>query len=52
VIYFTKTQHNGIQITPVAVTKLTFTNATTREKFPEASPKGPGPMHIRALAGQ
>ena len=52
VIYFTKTQHNGIHITPATVTKLTFTYATTRGKFPEASPKGPRPMHFRALAGQ
>ena len=30
----------------------TFTDAVTREKLPEASPKGPGTTHLRALAGQ
>ena len=32
--------------------KLTFRDATTREKLPEASTKGPGTTHLRALAGQ
>jgi len=31
---------------------MTFADANTWEKFPEASHKGPGPMHFRALAGQ
>jgi len=30
----------------------TFTDAITRDKLPEASPKGPGTTHLRALAGQ
>ena len=45
------TQHNGAHITPVIVIKMTFRDANTREKFPEASPKGPGSKYSRALAG-
>ena len=52
VIYFTKTQHNGTNITPATDTKTTFTYANTRGKFPEASPKGPGSKQFRTLAGQ
>ncbi len=52
VIYFTPATHciNCTQLASTAET--TTTDATTREKLPEASPKGPGPTHIRALAGQ
>ena len=32
--------------------KLTFIDASTREKLPEASPKGSGSKHFKALAGQ
>jgi hypothetical protein len=31
---------------------MPFTDANTREKLPEASPKGPSSMHIKALAGK
>ena len=52
VISFTPTTHsiNYTQLVSAAV--ITVTDATTREKLPEASPKGPGSMHFRALAGQ
>ena len=52
VIYFSKHQYNGAHITPTAVIQKTFTDANTRKKFPEASPKGPGLKHFMALAGQ
>ena len=52
VIYFTTATHSVSNIQQENRTVPTFTDATTREKLPEASPKGPGPMHFRALAGQ
>jgi len=52
VIYFTNTQHDGAHIMPTTVSKMTFTDANTRENFPEASPKGPGLQYFMALAGQ
>ena len=52
VIYFTKAQHDGAHITPANAIKMKFTDATTRENFPEASPKGPGSKHFMALAEQ
>ncbi len=52
VIYLTTATHNASSIHKETHTTFTFTDATTREKLPEASPKGPGPTHLRALAGQ
>ena len=51
-IYFTTTTHNVNRTQLVSATETTSTDATTREKLPEASPKGPGPTHLMALAGQ
>ena len=50
--YLTPETRNVKSTRLATTTELTFTDATTREKLPEASPKGPGPTHIRALAGQ
>ncbi len=44
--------HSASSILKETQTNFTLTNANTREKLPEASPKGPGPTHFRALAGQ
>ncbi len=52
VIYFTTATHSINSAQLFSAAEKTYTDATTREKFPEASPKGPGPTHIRALAGQ
>ncbi len=51
VIYFTNATANGSRIQLKTGSKTTFT-VTTREKLLEASPKRPGPTHLRALAGQ
>ena len=52
VIYLTEILHKIRHITPLKETELTHKDATTKEKFPEASPKGPGLQHFRAIAGQ
>ena len=52
VIYFTNAAHSASSIQLKNQTAYTFTDANTRDKLPEASPKGPGPTHFRALAGQ
>ena len=52
VIYPTKNLHGANHITAAEAIKQTFTDANTREKLPEASPKGPGPTHLKALAGR
>jgi hypothetical protein len=52
VIYPTKSLHGASHITAAEAIKQTFTNANTREKLPEASPKGPVPTHLNALVGQ
>ncbi len=52
VIYLTTATHNASSIQKETHIKLTVADATTREKLPEASPKGPGPTHFRTLAGQ
>ena len=41
-IYFTGILHSNKHITPTKETKLRHIDAITREKLPEASPKGPG----------
>ena len=52
VIYFTKAAHSASSIHLKNQPEHTFIDANTRDKLPEASPKGPGPTHFRALAGQ
>ena len=52
VIYFTNAAHSVSSIQLKNQTEYTFTDANTRDNLPEASPKGPGPTHFRALAGQ
>ncbi len=52
VIYPTNDSHNVSRKQLETAAELTFTDATTREKLPEVSPKGPGSTHLRALAGQ
>ena len=52
VIYLTTATHSVSNIQQENQTEFTFTDANTRDKLPEASPKGPGPTHLRALAGQ
>ncbi len=51
-MYFTEILHSIIHITPPKETKPTHKDATTREKFPEESPKGPWLQHFKALAGR
>ena len=45
-------KHSDNHKMPAIETKQTSTDATTRDKLPEASPKEPGSTHFRALAGQ
>ena len=52
VIYLTTATHSVSSLQQENQTEFTFTYANTRDKLPEASPKGPGPTHLRALAGQ
>ena len=52
VIYLTPATHYVKRTTLTTATELTSIDASSRGKLPEASPKGPGPTHIRALAGQ
>jgi hypothetical protein len=50
--YLTTESHNVSHKQLETTSELTFIDATTREKLPEASLKGPGPTQLRALAGQ
>ena len=52
VIYLTIVKHSDNHKMLAIETKQTFTDASTREKLPEASPKGPGSTHLRVLVGQ
>ncbi len=51
-IYLTNYSHSTKYKQSEIATEIAITDATTREKLPEASPKGPGKTHLRALAGQ
>ncbi len=52
VIFFTSALHSDSRINKTTYIKQTFAYATTRETLPEASPKGPGTTHLRALASK
>ena len=52
VIYLTPATHSINYTQQISDSETTHTDAATREKLPEASPKGPGSKHFMALAGQ